>query len=184
MPIIIESPRLLVQELTQDHAMEMFRMDNDPEVHRYVGQKPTETLEQTRAVIEYVRQQYRDNGIGRWAVIDKQTGLFIGWSGFKLITERINGHIHFYDFGYRFTRSAWGRGICQESANAILHYGLHQLGFDPVYAMTDVKNGTSRHILEKLGFRYVHDFLYDGTSSFLTVEDPYATWYEWPGNTK
>ena len=90
MTLLMETERTYISELLQDDAPAMFEMDSDPEVHRYVGQQPTETLEKTRQVIDYIRQQYTDNGIGRWAVVDKQTDRFIGWTGFKLIKETIN----------------------------------------------------------------------------------------------
>ena len=44
------------------------------------------------AVFHFVRQQYRDHGIGRWAVIDKKTNEFIGWTGLKFVTELTNNH--------------------------------------------------------------------------------------------
>jgi len=31
-------------------------------------------------VIRFIRQQYMDNGIGRWAIIEKDTNTFVGWS--------------------------------------------------------------------------------------------------------
>ena len=52
-------------------------------------------------MIENIRQQYRTNGIGRMAVILKETGEFTGWAGLKL-ERNVNGHEQFYDIGYRF----------------------------------------------------------------------------------
>lgn len=53
-----------------------------------------------------VRQQYVDNGIGRWAVVEKESGLFIGWAGLKIETN-VNDHASFYDLGYRFLPEFW-----------------------------------------------------------------------------
>ena len=179
MSIFIETPRLIIRELEQNDAEAMFEMDSDPEVHKYVGRNPTKTVAFTRTVIDSVRQQYQDNGIGRWAVIEKATNTFIGWTGFKLMTEPVNGHINIHDFGYRFRKSKWGQGIGYESGLAALRYGVETIGLKDVYAMTDPDNIGSRRLLEKLGFRYVEDFLYDGPGGWRD-EGEMATWYQLP----
>lgn len=48
-------------------------------------------------VIESIRKQYFDNGIGRWAVIEKESNNFIGWSGLKFVREETNNHIEYLD---------------------------------------------------------------------------------------
>lgn len=174
----IETPRLLIRELLPKDVDGMFDMDSDAEVHRYVGQTPLKTKEEVAAVIEYVRQQYADFGIGRWAVIDKEHGGFLGWTGFKMMKEETNGHIDFYDFGYRFARKAWGKGIGTEAASASLDYGINKLGLKPVCAMTDPDNKASRRILEKLGFRFISLFTFNRPTAWLPRDNQVATWYE------
>jgi RimJ/RimL family protein N-acetyltransferase len=167
----------------------MFEMDHDPEVHRYLSQKGLQTKEEVAAVIDYVRQQYADFGIGRWAVIDKETDSFIGWTGFKMMKEETNGHIDYYDFGYRFARKAWGKGIGTEAAKASLDYGIRELGLKPICAMTDPENKASRRILEKLGFRFIELFQFERPTGWRPPNNQVATWYELPeeamgGNTE
>jgi len=177
---IIETPRLLIRELLPEDVDGMFDMDSDPDVHRYVGQTPLKTKEEVAAVIKYVRQQYADFGIGRWAVIGKEHGDFLGWTGFKLMKEETNGLVDFYDFGYRFARKAWGKGIGTEAARASLNYGVSELRLKQVYAMTDPENKASRRILEKLGFRFVSLFTFDRPTAWRPPDNQTATWYELP----
>ena len=128
--------------------------------------------------VTYVRQQYADSGIGRWAVIEKSSGECIGWTGFKIIRERVHGFEDFYDFGYRHLRRFWGKGMASEAARAALDYGLNTLAIkDDIYAMTDVDNGASRHILESLGFRLQEIFPFDGKQQWRTINEP-TTWYK------
>jgi RimJ/RimL family protein N-acetyltransferase len=176
MKFCIETPRLLIRELLPEDDEGMFAMDSDPEVHRYLGGKTFTSIAQSREIIGFVRQQYQFNGIGRWAVVLKETGAFIGWTGFKLIQEPVNGHVNHYDFGYRHRREYWGQGYAFEAAAAALQYGLDTLQFRDVYAMTDPDNQGSRRILEKLGFRLVGIFPYDGTP--LWREGQPTTWYQ------
>lgn len=177
---LIETPRLIIRELQESDAEAMFEMDRDAEVHRYLGGKPYTDIAQSRDNIAFIRAQYAQNGIGRWAVELKTTGEFIGWTGFKLMRDQpVNGHVDHYDFGYRHARRFWKKGYAFEAAQAALAYGLRELRIPDVYAMTDVENAGSRRILEKLGFRLVEIFRYDGPS--LWVKDLPVTWYRWSG---
>jgi RimJ/RimL family protein N-acetyltransferase len=178
MDIHIETERLLIRELQASDDQGMFELDSDPEVMRYIGRKPVETIDESRGVIAFVRQQYEANGIGRWAVIEKDSGNFLGWVGFKLIQERTNNHIDFHDFGYRFLRKHWGKGYATESSIASLHFGKKELKLPDIYAMTDVNNGASRHVLEKLGFQLLDIFRFERNPGWRTEDDLDATWYK------
>lgn len=104
----IETKRLFIREIEIGDEQGLFEMDSDTEVHRYLGNKPVKTIEEIRQVIHYIQQQYKENGVGRLAVIEKSTGNFIGWTGLKLITDVINKHVNYYDLGYRFIRKFGG----------------------------------------------------------------------------
>jgi ribosomal-protein-alanine N-acetyltransferase len=182
MDVLIETPRCIIREMLPEDEQGLFEMDSDPEVHKYIAQNPLKTMDDVQAMIQFVRQQYTDNRIARWSVADKRTGEILGWTGFKLMKEPANGRIGHYDFGYRFKQSAWGKGYATEVGRASLHYGIDILRLDPVYAMTDVDNAASRRVLEKLGFRFVEIFNYEGPANWRTPNDLAATWYEWPGN--
>jgi RimJ/RimL family protein N-acetyltransferase len=163
----------------------MFAMDSDPLVHRYLGKYPVASIEESRMVIDFVRGQYHNNGIGRWAVALKETGKFIGWTGFKQMEEMVNGFIGHYDFGYRFAQPYWGKGLATEASRAALQFGIETMGLKNIYAMTDVDNEASRHVLDKLGFRLVEIFAYDGEPGWRAVGQP-TTWYKLyaePGQT-
>lgn len=164
----IETKRLLLRELFPSDDLKMFELDSNPEVHRYVGKKPVTDIEQVRAIINNIRQQYIDNGVGRWAVILKETNEFIGWAGLKLEKD-VNGHEKFYDLGYRFIQEHWGKGYATEAAEAFLHYGFNRLELETINAWADSGNQGSRNVLEKLGFQYVNTFEHDGEEE---------VWYE------
>ena len=178
MEILIETERLYIRPLSLADLDGMFEMDSDPVVHKFLGNKPFTSVGQSRETIEYVMSQYRDYGIGRWAVLEKETNDFVGWTGHKFIEGPVNGHTNYYDYGYRLTRKHWGKGYATESGRASLHYGIDQLGFKDIYAMTDINNGASRHILEKLGFRYIEDFAYDARHDWREPGQ-LTTWYKY-----
>jgi len=178
MDIYIETERLYIRPLAVADEQGMFEMGSDPEVHKYIGGKHYQTIEQGRGAITDIMQQYKDNGVGRWAVIEKATDEFVGWTGLKLMKERVNAMIDYYDFGYRLMRKFWGKGYATESGRASLSYGTDTLKLKEVYGMTDVNNAASRRVLEKLGFKYIETFGYDGQPGWRQPGEP-ATWYKW-----
>jgi len=161
----IETERLILREILPEDAEAMFEMDSDPDVHLYLGNEPVKDIEQINNVIQFIRKQYIDNGIGRWAVVLKESNEFIGWCGLKYFTEIINNHIHIYDLGYRFGKKYWGKGYATEAAKACMEYGFNNMKLKEIYAMTDSRNANSNNVLKKLGFTFVEKFDYDGDES-------------------
>lgn len=162
MKIFAETERLILRELTNNDAEGMLKLNADPEVHRYLGKKPINSLAQSEADIMFIRKQYIDLGIGRWAVIEKETNTFLGWCGLKLITEACNNEVNYYDLGYRFIKQHWGKGFATESASAALSYGFNQLQLEKIIGIADVENLNSIKVLKKLGLQQINIFDYDG----------------------
>ena len=103
-------------------------MDNNPSVHKYLWQKPYQNIDESIQNIEYIKKQYAENSIGRFATILKDTGEFIGWTGIKFINEEpVNGNINFYDYGYRLNVKFWNKGYATEASVAWLDYGFNTM---------------------------------------------------------
>jgi RimJ/RimL family protein N-acetyltransferase len=161
MSLVIETERLLLREIIPEDVDNLFILDSDPEVHRYLGNRPMKRKQEAEAVIEFIRQQYRENGIGRWAVVEKENNQFLGWAGLKYVTEPMNGHIYYYDLGYRLIRSCWGSGIATEAAIASRNYAFTVLKINTLYASAHVDNGASNRILQKIGFLFQEHYSYE-----------------------
>lgn len=166
MRIFIETERLIIRELLPADDAGIFKLDSDPEVHKYLGKSPIKTIEEARDVIAFIRNQYITNGIGRWAMVEKVSGSFIGWAGLKLMRDTVNNHADFYDLGYRLIKKYWGKGYATEAAIACRDYGFNELNQPVIYAMTATGNVGSRKVLEKAGFICLETFDYDGEPHF------------------
>lgn len=165
----IETERLLLRELLLSDVDGIFELESNPNVHLYVGNKPITDVNESVGYIEFIQQQYKDFGTGRWAVLLKDTNEFLGWSGIKFITNEINNHKDFYEIGYRFIEKHWGKGYATEAGKAFVKYAFEVMKVEAIYAYADAGNENSRKILEKLGLRYVNAFEYEGESE---------VWYE------
>jgi len=159
----IETERLILRNILPTDVDGMFELDSDSEVHRYLGNKPFKSKSQSEEVINNTIKQYEEFGIGRWAMVDKQTNEFMGWSGLKLNTVTLNGYTNFFDVGYRIIRRFWGNGYATESSIAALDYGFNTLKLDTIYGITEIGNQASHHVLLKIGLNYIEDFYDDKT---------------------
>lgn len=160
--IITETERLLIREILPTDIDEMFELHSDPEVHLYLGNKTITTKEKVSEAIDFVRQQYIDYGVGRWAMINKKSNEFIGWTGLEFVTKETNNHKNYYDLGYRLIKRFWGQGFATESAFASMDYAFDKLNAKEVYAIADCKNDGSNKILKKVGLQFIETFDLEG----------------------
>lgn len=159
---VLETERFIIREILPTDVDGMYELHSDPEVHKYLGNSTITNKEKIVEVINYVRKQYIETGVGRWAIIDKRTNEFIGWTGLELVTEEINNHINYYDLGYRLIKRFWGQGIATETAFASLKYAFNNLNADEVFARADCENTGSNKVLKKVGLKFIEKFDLDG----------------------
>lgn len=172
MRFYLETERLILREIQETDINGMFELDSNAEVHKYLGNNPIKTKEQALEAIQFIRTQYKELGIGRFACIEKSSGNFIGWSGLKLNQggkEALNGHQNFIDIGYRFIPKYWGKGYGYESAVACLEFGFNKMNYDTIYGAADVENIGSNKILTKIGLQFTNEFDYKSVK---------VNWYE------
>ena len=163
MKFYIETERIILREILETDVAGMFELDSSPDVHKYLGNNPATTIAESEKNIAFIRSQYLEHGIGRFAVIEKETGLFMGWSGLKLNVgekEKLNGFTNFVDVGYRLIPRFWRKGYALESAIATLEFGFKEMNYDIIYGAADLENIGSNKILKKIGLQFVNEFEY------------------------
>jgi len=167
MSYLIETERLYLRRLTESDANDLFELDSNPKVHKYLGNNPVKSIEESQNQIKNVLKQYEEFGIGRLAMINKETNEFIGWSGIKFERE-LRKEFDYYDLGYRLKEIYWGHGYATEAAIGSLEYGFNELRLNEINACADVNHVVSNKILKKIGF------ITDGT---FTFEGSLINWY-------
>lgn len=153
--ILFESERLLFRNLLESDADELFAMDSDPNVHKYLDFPAITEREEALHAIKSIRAQYEKFGTGRLAVICKVDNNFIGWAGIKFDMEEMNGKVNFYDLGYRFKKAYWGQGYGSEVAIILTNYAFDTLKIPLLTGSADVRHVASNRILEKVGMQLI-----------------------------
>lgn len=145
---LIETKRMLLRNFRLDDAPAFFRLGSIPEIIRYVGNTPLNSIaEAEAALLSAPLRDYDVHGYGRFACIWKETGELIGFSGVKFIEEMAETEL-----GYRFLPEYWGRGLATEAGEASIQYARQSLGLNRLIGLVHPENHASARVLSKLGF--------------------------------
>ncbi len=154
--------RLLLRDITEADAELLFDLDSDPEVMRYIGPRPAPDvagyLDRTRTV--YIAfQAHPWHGVR--LVFDRANDEFLGWvfvrpaTGYKFAREVDWTRPDEIEVGYRYRRSAWGRGIATEAARPLVRLALDDPATTAVVACALKGNAGSLRVLAKLGLERI-----------------------------
>lgn len=152
---IVETNRLILRELNRTDAKQFFNLNANPEVLKYTGDVPFSSISNAESFLKNYTE-YKKNGFGRWAVLSKTSGEFLGWCGLKRNEE---GDI---DLGFRFFQENWGKGYATEAAKACLNIGFNTLHIDEIIGRAAIENIASTKVLEKIGMTFWKKDLCEG----------------------
>jgi len=157
MHIFLETKRLILRRFTTEDVDNLFDLDNDPDVMRFLtGGSGTPRDEIERDYIPaYLSYYERFEGYGFWAVIEKATGDFLGWFHLR---PQPGDPLNQPELGYRLRKAAWGKGYATEGSRALIHKGFTELGVQRVVASTYQDNLGSRRVMEKSGMKLVRTY--------------------------
>jgi len=153
------SERLHYRALTLNDipVWEPFFVDNDR--LRFFGFDEHKTnLDLSTEWIERQLQRYNESGLGMLAVIEKETGEFIGLCG--IIPRPFEGKT-IYEIGYSFMQSHWGKGYASEAAKHVREIG-QQLGISQLYVSTiHPENIDSMKVAERNGMKRLRNGIFN-----------------------
>ena len=161
MHIIGETERLTLRRFTRDDVENLFDLNSDPQVVRYIsGGNPTPREEIRDQIIPFHLAFYEQFAeFGTWAAESSASGEFLGWFHFRPGPGK---DIQNAELGYRLRRAEWNKGYATEGSRALISKGFTSLGVERIFAHTMAVNAASRRVLEKCGLVCVRTFPYDG----------------------
>lgn len=157
MHIFLETERLLLRRFTRDDVDNLFDLESDPEVMRFLTGGPGTPRDEIERdyIPAYLSYYERFEGYGFWAVIEKATGDFLGWLHLR---PQPGDPLNQPELGYRLRKAAWGKGYATEGSRALIHKGFTELGVRRVVASTYQDNLGSRRVMEKSGMKLVRTY--------------------------
>ena len=158
MNVFLETERLILRQLTEDDAENLFALDSDPDVMRFInGGKPTDyDVIRYQTLPKWLEYYAKYAGYGFWAVIEKASQTFIGWFHFRPAVDKAEE----IELGYRLCKAAWGKGYATEGARALIDKGFTELGTQCVVATALAANIGSIRVLEKASLRFEKRYMH------------------------
>jgi [ribosomal protein S5]-alanine N-acetyltransferase len=147
---VLDTPRLILRELTPADAPFILELVNEPGWLRHIGDRGVRTLADAEAyIVKGPQVSYAKHGFGLWLVERKADGAALGICG---LLQRDT--LPDPDIGFAFLARHHSQGYAHESAAATLAHARDQLGFRRVLAITSPGNEASIRLVEKLGLRF------------------------------
>jgi ribosomal-protein-alanine N-acetyltransferase len=177
---LILTERLVLRDVSEADAELLFELDSDPEVMRYLGGVPSLDVASYRDRIRTVlvaRQSHPWQGIR--IVLDRAKHEFLGWAFVRPADQSMFASELGWtrpdevEIGYRFHRTAWGRGIATEAASPLVQLAFEDARTPAVVACALRANAASLRVLEKLGLQRVGEVMLptlEGPSVSLRAE--------------
>ena len=173
MALRLSTERLLLREVEITDAESLFELDSNELVLQHLfGVQGPKSVEDSRVCVRDLQRQYKENGIGRWVVLEKKSNKFVGWAGLK-IEHNVFHHDSFFDLGFRFLPEFWNQGYATEASLALIDYGFNTLQAPKICAYVETEGKASCRVLQKAGLRIVSEFTAYGCSNFwLELDNP------------
>ena len=171
MRVILETPRLLLRELSRDDLDVVAEMLAHPEVMRF-WPKPC-SREEAEDWIRRQQERYARDGYGYWLALDKASGNPVGQAG--LLAQEVDGVMEI-GIGYIIHRPYWRQGYATEAAAHCRDYAFSTLGKPRVTALVRPENEVSQKVARKIGLKLERLTIFAGFQHILFAAANPATW--------
>jgi RimJ/RimL family protein N-acetyltransferase len=157
MSISIETNRLILRPWQDSDLSSFFEMSQDHDVMRYFPNllSRSESDDLAHLIQSFIKKQ----SWGFWALELKENGEFIGFTGLHHQPTKFD-FSPCTEIGWRLKRSAWGKGLAFEAAQASLDFGFKHLKLNEIVAFTAYSNLPSQKLMERLGMNKIKEFLH------------------------
>jgi RimJ/RimL family protein N-acetyltransferase len=152
--LVYDTERLRLRQWTDSDRAPYAAMNADPRVMEFF--LSVQSREASDASIDAWSTSIAAGGYGNWAVEERETGEFIGFTGLS-VPRRALPFMPCVEIGWRLAAQHWGRGYASEAARQALKIGFERFGLDEIVSFTSVVNRRSRAVMERIGMHDAHE---------------------------
>jgi RimJ/RimL family protein N-acetyltransferase len=145
-PVVLETERLTLREMTLEDLDFVATMLGHPEVSRYYERR----FSRDDAQVWLTRQleRYARDGHGLWLVETRASGDPVGQVG--LAWQEVEGLRH-PEVGWLLHRPFWGHGYATEAGRAVIEAARDRWRYQYVISLIRPVNAPSRRVAERIG---------------------------------
>ncbi|HLO99830.1 MAG TPA: GNAT family N-acetyltransferase [Fimbriimonas sp.] len=171
-----ETERLIARRWVASDLDDLAEMYGDMRVMRFLG--PVPKIYSRDEVVEILERRLTKQvdwlpSRGSWAVLEKETGKFLGVTLAQEFPEGMGAPE--VEVGYHFAFPAWGNGYATEICRAtIRHIFELEPDFKTLYAVAFTENTPSLNVLRKSGMEFIGEttrFYNETLSTFVLSRD-------------
>lgn len=145
---IATSARVSLRPLVAEDAASYLRLVSDPLWARFIGPSAIRTQAEAEALLTgTLRDHYRSFGHGLWAVVERETGCWVGICG----PLRRAWLVH-PDLGFALLPEFRGRGLARSACELTLAWLEANTSYSTLQAILSPDNDRSHALLSRLGF--------------------------------
>lgn len=150
---VLQTNRLVLQEVTLEHSSNVFGFRGDFEVTKYNCGAAYTSLEQVNSLISSQIDDFNAKRSIRWGIslpnMDRSVvGPVMGMVGFNY-WDRTDRRA---SVGFELHRELWGHGYMTEALGAVLRFGFERMGLNRIEADASVYNDKCITMLKRMGF--------------------------------
>jgi RimJ/RimL family protein N-acetyltransferase len=156
----LQGRRVRLRQYRIDDFESLLTLSSDPAVMRYLTNGKPSSRQDVEAGIERTLHLQRQFGgrLGLFVAELLKSGEFMGW--FFLRPDGADPeNARVLELGYRLRKEFWGKGYATEVSRDLIRKAFEELGADCVFAQAHELNRASRRVMEKIGLRFVREFI-------------------------
>lgn len=152
-----DTKRLLLRKFHKEDVKEFYQIVRKHEVGKWLGLGKGMTYSESEDYLNKISDHWASHSFGVWAVTNKMNKDMIGHCGLRYINDTKE-----IELIYLLDPEFWGQGIATEAGIAVIQYAFHCLNVNTLFARVRINNNRSKNVINKLGFTYIEDKVFDG----------------------
>jgi len=145
---VVETERLILDEVNDGDVQEVFELRSNPETMKYIPRPLVKDHEDALEHIKMIKEKIENNTGINWAIRLKDNSKLLGIIGFyRLQPENYRAEI-----GYIILPEFQGKGLVPEAVTRLIKFGFEDLRLHSIEAVIDPENYASEKVLQKCGF--------------------------------
>jgi [ribosomal protein S5]-alanine N-acetyltransferase len=147
---VLETDRLLLRELIENDAADIFEYASDKEITEFVIWETHNSKQDSLEFIKFTQEQFVKKRSIVWGIELKSGKNIVGTISFvNIYSSHKCGEI-----GYVLSKKNWNKGIVTEAMNAIINYGFETMDLNRIEAHCEEANIGSWKVMEKAGMKF------------------------------
>ena len=157
--IFLQTERLLLRPWREEDLADFYAYASVEGVGEMAGWPHHRSVEESRAILRSFMENREV-----LAIVLRESGKVIGSLGLHRSwanDEAEYAQMKVKKIGYVLAKEYWGRGLMPEAVRAVIRYCFEELGLDALTCEHFAFNAQSRRVIEKCGFVFVKEDLYE-----------------------